>query len=169
MDAIDAIIGRRTIRQYTPDPIPAEKLEVLLRAAMSAPTANNRQPWHYVVITDRTTLDRIGEFHRHGAMLKQATAAILVCGDLQLARYHGHMILDCAAATENILIAAHAIGLGAAWLGIYPWEDRQAAIRQFLTMPAEIDPIALVSIGYPSEEKASSERYKPERIHYQQW
>ncbi len=169
MDALDAILGRRSIRQYTPDAVSDESLTTLLKAAMSAPSANNKQPWHYVVIKTRSILDRMADMHRHGKMLAQAQTAIIVCGDLKLAGYQGHMVLDCAAATENILIAAHALGLGAVWVGLYPWEDRMALFKGLLAIPENIDPIALISLGYPAEQKPPSDRFQPDRVHKERW
>jgi nitroreductase len=169
MDAIEAILTRHSIRKYSQKPISEQDLDTILKAAMSAPSANNKQPWHYVVIEERDLLDRIGEFHRHGKMLHQAQAAILVCGDEKLAKYHGHMVLDCAAATENILIAAHALGLGAVWIGIYPWENRIEAFRKFIDIPQEITPMALVSIGHPDQQKPSAREFNFDRVHRNRW
>jgi nitroreductase len=169
MEALEAILSRRSIRKYTDKPVSDENLKPLLKAAMSAPSANNKQPWHYVIIKERETLDKIAEFHRHGKMLRQAQAAILVCGEEKLAGYHEHMIQDCSAATANMLIAAHAINLGAVWVGIYPWEDRITFFRDLFGIPDQVKPIALISLGYPAEEKPSSDRYNPDRVHYDGW
>jgi len=169
MDAIEAILTRRSVRNYNQEPISDQDMDTLLKAAMSAPSANNKQPWHYVVIDDRGLLDQIAEFHRHGKMLHQAQAAILVCGDEKLAKYHGHMVLDCAAATENILIGAHALGLGAVWIGIYPWENRIKAFRKFHDIPKDITPMALISLGYPDEKNPPAREFAFDRVHRNRW
>jgi len=140
----------------------------LLKAAMSAPTAGN-QPWHFVVIRDRTTLDSITDFHPHAEMLKQASVAISISGDPTVETLKGRWLLDCAAATENILIAANALGLGACWVGIYPVEERIKALRGLLGMPDHVVPLSMVSLGHPAEKKDPPARFKAERIHYDKW
>jgi nitroreductase len=102
-------------------------------------------------------------------MLKEAALAILVCSDTSLELTKGRGVLDCSAATQNILLAAHSLGLGAVWLGIYPVEERMNCMRKLLNMPSRAVPVALVSIGYPDERLRSEDRYKPERVHYQRW
>ena len=118
MDAMDAILSRRSIRSYTSQPVPEDVVKELLEAGMSAPSAGNEQPWHFVVLTDRKILDEIPTFHPYSHMLGGAPLAILVCGDLNLQRYEGYWVQDCSAATQNILIAIQAKGLGAAKVGI---------------------------------------------------
>ncbi|MDD5703801.1 MAG: nitroreductase family protein, partial [Dehalococcoidales bacterium] len=129
----------------------------------------NEQPWQFIVIKDHSTLDRVPDFHPHAHMLKQAALAILVCEDPSLEVYKGCGQLDCANATENILLAAHALGLGAVWLGIYPVEERINGMRKLLGMPSSVIPISLVSIGYTDEKLRIEDRYKPERVHYGRW
>jgi nitroreductase len=140
----------------------------LLKAAMSAPTAAN-QPWHFVVIRDRTTLDSVTTFHPHADMLKQASVAISISGDLTVETLKGRWLLDCAAATENILIAANSLGLGACWVGIYPVEERIKGLRDLLGMPDHVVPLSMVSLGHPAEKKDPPARFKAERIHYDKW
>jgi len=169
MEAIDAILSRRSIRKYTADQIPENVLDVLLKAAMSAPSASNEQPWHFVVIDKRSILDDIPNIHPYSRMLMGAPLAIAVCGDLLLEKGSGYWIQDCSAATENLLLAAHALGLGAVWLGVYPREDRVSGIRKLLALPEHIVPLCIVSIGYPAEIKPRSNRYDPERVHRNKW
>lgn len=169
MDALEALMGRRSIRRYTAENIATAMIETILKAAMSAPSANDEQPWHFVVINERAILDRIPEFHKHAQMLKQAPLAILVCGDRKLAVNQGYMIQDCSAATENLLIAAHALGLGAVWLGLYPWEQRMKPLAELLNLPEDVIPIALISVGHPAEKKPPANRYRPERIRWNHW
>jgi nitroreductase len=122
-----------------------------------------------VVITDRSILAQVPSFHPHSHMLKDAALAILVCIDPGLELTKGRGLLDCSAATQNILLAAHASGLGAVWLGIYPVEERMNGMRKLLNMPTRIVPLSLVSIGYPDERLRTEDRFKPERVHYQRW
>ena len=136
---------------------------------MSALSAGNQQPWHFIVINDHKILDEIPKFHKYSLMLLQAPLAILICGDLQLEKYKGYWVQDCSAATENILIAANAEGLGAVWLGIYSIEERVRAIKKLLGLPQNVIPLSLVSIGYPAVKKPPANRYDSSRIHYNRW
>jgi nitroreductase len=169
MDAIEAILSRRSIRRYTNDPLPDLVVNEILRAAMSAPSAGNEQPWHFVVIRDRKTLDRIPEVHPHAQMLKEAPVAILICGDMGLEKHKGFWVQDCSAATENMLLAASAKGLGAVWLGIYPREDRVDGLRRMLDIPKGVIPFSLIPLGHPAEEKPREDRFNIDRIHLERW
>lgn len=169
MDAMEAILGRRSIRQYTESPVSDETVETILRAAMAAPSANDKQPWRFIIINKREILDAIPAFHQYAAMLKQAPLAILICGDKSAVSHTGYLYLDCSAATQNMLLAIHALGLGAVWLGIYPREQRMAGIRDLLGLPDHLEPVALVSIGYPAEHKPPSRRFDKEKIRYNHW
>jgi nitroreductase len=169
METMEAILSRRSIRKYTKQPIPEEKINELLRAAMSAPSAGNEQPWQFIVIRERQTLDAIPKHHPYSQMLTAAPMAILICGDKTLERHRDFWIQDCSAATENLLLAAHANGLGAVWLGVYPRDDRIKGIRDLLRIPENIVPFALISIGYPAEQKAPVNRYDVTRIHWDRW
>ena len=166
---MDAILKRRSIRKYTGEPVPENALKDLLEAAMAAPSAGNEQPWHFIVIKDRAILDQIPRVHPYSQMIKQAPVAILVCGDLNLAA-HGEMwVQDCAAATENLLIAVQARGLGAVWLGVYPREERMDGLRKLLRIPENVVPFSLIPVGYPAERKPPASRYKESRVHYNRW
>ncbi len=169
MDAIEAILSRRSIRKYTAEPVSDELVKQLLEAAMAAPSAGNQQPWQFVVIRDRQLLTQIPSIHPYSSMVPQASIAILVCGDRQLARMPEYWVQDCAAATQNLLLAAHAKGLGAVWLGVYPLEDRVAAFRRLLGLPESVTPMALISVGYPAEQKPRADRYDPVRVHVDNW
>ena len=166
---MEAILSRRSIRNYTEQPVSDEVLKELLNAAMSAPSAGNAQPWHFIVINEHKILDEIPKFHPYSRMLKKAPVAICVCGDLQREKFEGFWVQDCSAATQNLLIAAQAKGLGAVWLGIYPREDIVDAMRKLLSLPEYVTPLSLVSIGYPAEQKPPVNRYDPSKIHYNQW
>ncbi|HGE72071.1 TPA: nitroreductase family protein, partial [Candidatus Poribacteria bacterium] len=127
------------------------------------------QPWHFVVIRDRQILNEIPKIHPYSGMLKEAPLAILICGDESLQKYKGYWVQDCSAATENLLIAVNALGLGGVWLGVYPIEDRVVGIRKLLGMPESVIPFALISIGYPAEQKPPADRYDESRVHHDRW
>jgi nitroreductase len=124
MDTIEAILTRRSYRKYNSNPVTEENINIILRAGMHAPSAGNQQPWHFVVIKERKILDKVPSVHPYAEMLKTAQAAVLVCCDLELEKHKGMFVQDCAAATQNMLLAAHALGLGTCWLGVYPRQDR---------------------------------------------
>jgi nitroreductase len=169
MNALEVIFSRRSVRLYSSKPVSREILHELLRAAMSAPSAGNERPWHFVVLTDRAVLDEIPKFHPYSAMLKRARAAVLVCGDLTLERHRGYWVLDCAAATENLLLAAHALGLGGVWCGVYPTEDRVQNFRRLLKLPDHIVPFSLVALGFPAEVKETPDRFDASRVRENTW
>jgi len=169
MDAYEAIMTRRSIRAYTPKPVGEELIQQLLAAAMSAPSASNRQPWHFLVITERRQLDALTAILPYGQMLKQAPLAIVVCGDRERQPMDGYWVQDCSAATENILLAAHATGLGAVWLGVYPREERIQELTRLLGLPEQVSPLAVLSIGYPAEHKEPARRFDESRIHRDRW
>ncbi len=169
MDAMDALCSRRSIRRYTAVPVPDSVIVEILRAAMHAPSAGNEQPWQFVLITDRAILEEVPRFHPHAAMVTHAPVAILVCGDLEREKHRGFWVQDCSAATQNILLAAHAKGLGAVWVGIFPREDRVKGFRKLLGLPGHIVPLALVPVGFPAVRKPVDERFDPSRIHRNRW
>jgi nitroreductase len=169
MDALTALYSRRSVRLYTGKPVARESVNEILQAAMCAPSAGNERPWHFIVLTDRGILDEIPKFHPYSAMLKHASVAVLVCGDASLEKHKGCWVLDCSAATENILLAAHAKGLGAVWCGVYPTEDRVVNLRKLLNLPDRIVPFSLVPIGFPAESKTTEERFDGSRVHYNGW
>jgi nitroreductase len=169
METIDAIMTRRSIRKYTDRAVPDELVSQLLKAAMAAPSAGNEQAWQFIVIRDRALLDAIPKFHPYSAMLKYASMAVLVCGDLTLEKYKGFWVQDCSAATQNLLLAATAKGLGAVWTGVYPLEDRVAGMRKLLNLPEHVIPLSLVPIGYPAEQPGRAERFNAVRVHKDRW
>lgn len=169
MEALEAIMTRRSIRAFTSQPVSAETIEKLLKAAMSAPSACNQQPWHFVVITDRQMLQAIPRLHPYAGMAAQAALAVLVCADPDLQTCPGHWTEDCSAATENLLLAAHALGLGAVWTAVYPSEERIAAFHKFVNLPERVIPLCLVPIGYPAEPAGEVDRYRTDRIHSNRW
>ena len=168
MDALEAIMTRRSIRKYTDKPVSEETVKKLLEAAMAAPSAHNRQPWHFIVIRDRATMNRITEYHNYSKMLEQAAVAIVVCGD-NTVQETDFWIHDCSAATENMLIAANAMGLGTVWLGVHPSKQLIDDTKGLLSIPGNVTPLGIVSIGYPDEKKPPRQNYNPERVHSNRW
>ena len=169
MDVIDLLMSRRSIRKFTEEKVNDPTVELILKSAMYAPSAGNQQPWHFIVLRDKETFQKIQEFHPYSKMLLQANLAVLVCGDTSLETHQGYWPVDCSAATENILIAVHGLGLGAVWLGIYPRIIRQEGMRKILNLPVHINPFSLIAIGYAAEKKKVPERFKTDRIHFEKW
>jgi nitroreductase/dienelactone hydrolase len=171
-DALQTIMTRTSIRQYTNQPVTKETVEKLLRAGMAAPTAVNAQPWHFVAITDKAKLAELAGTNRRGGMIKQAALAIVVCGDMDKAmkgKGQEYWIQDCSAATENILLAAHALSLGAVWTGLHPMEDRVSAVKQVLKIPETMTPLCTIVIGYPAENPTPKDKWKPENVSYNEF
>lgn len=160
-----AMLARRSIRRYTPEPVSEADIRRLLEAAMAAPSASNRQPWHFIVVTERETLDALARAHPYGKMLSEATLCIAVCGEPE----NAYWVQDCAAATENILVAAVEMGLGSVWLGVHPRSDREHAVRDVLGMPPHYSPLCLISLGHPAEEKEPRTQYREDRVHREHW
>ncbi len=169
METLQAIKTRRSIRKFLDRPVSREMVRDLLEAAMFAPSAGNEQPWQFIVLDEREFLDEVPKICATASMCRQSPLAILVCGDSSLEKYPKFWIQDCSAAIENLLLAAHAQGLGAVWVGIYPLNDRVEAFRRLLGLPEEITPFGLVALGYPNESPATPKRYREERVHYNSW
>lgn len=165
-DAINSIMTRTSIRSWENKPVEKEKIVTMLKAAMSAPTAVNKQPWHFVVLTERDQIDGLA-MGRGGGMVRKAPLAIVVCGDT--AKFLGgegreYWVQDCSAATENLLLAAHALGLGAVWTGVYPISERVNSTRQALGLDERYIPMCTILIGYPQEHPTPKDKWKPENI-----
>lgn len=163
---LDIIFSRRSIRVYTGEPVSEADIQSLLEAGMAAPSASNRRPWHFVVVTDRGTLRALARDHPFGKMMAHAGVAIAVCGDPAISDW---WVQDCSAATENILVAATGLGLGAVWLGSHGRPEREQAVRGVLGIPDHIGVLSLLSIGHPGEEKEARTQYDPVRVHRGHW
>ncbi|TCL75168.1 nitroreductase [Hydrogenispora ethanolica] len=166
---MSTIFKRRSIRRYTAQPVTPAQLEMVLKAGMAAPSAENQQPWQFVVVDHREKLDRIPEFHPYSRMLKEAGVAIIVCGDRTLEKIAGFWVQDCAAAAENMLLMAEELGLGSVWLAVYLLPDRVKALRELLGLPDHITPLAILPIGYPAEAKEPIDRFDAWRVHRNHW
>jgi nitroreductase len=169
MDTLEAIHTRRSIRKYQDKLVPEELVSQLLAAAMAAPSARNQQPWEFIVITEKNLLEKLPSVNPYTQMAPEAPLAILVCGNLRIETSPGYWVVDCAAATQNLLLAAHALGLGAVWTGTYPNEDRMDGYTDLFDLPEYILPHSLVILGYPDEQPQQEDRFKPERIHRNHW
>ncbi len=169
MDTLEAIHTRRSIRKYEDRPVSAELMQKLLAAAMQAPSARNQQPWQFIVIDDPRLLAQIGQTFSNARMAQQAPVAILICGDLQEETSPGYWVVDCAAAAENMLLAAHALGLGAVWTGVYPREERMAGLTRLLGVPQHVIPHSLIVVGHPAEQPPAQDYYRPERVRQNHW
>jgi nitroreductase len=169
MDTLEAIFTRRSVRNFQSDPVSENDLHDLLRAGMQAPSAKNEQPWHFLVIDDLALLHAIPDFHPHAKMLLEAPLAILVCSDRKLETKRASWLQDCSAATQNILLAAHAKGLGAVWLGIFPDSERVFGMQALVNLPKDVRPVSLVAIGYTASQPEPVDRFKEERVHLNQW
>ena len=165
------IFDRRSIRRYESRAIPEETVTDLLEAAMAAPSAVAKDPWHFIVVRKRETLDALSESLPNGRMLRYAPLGIVVCGDLEAThdRQESYMLQDCSAAIENLLLAATALGLGACWLGAHPREERMARIRQLLALPSTITPVSAIAIGWPDASKDARTRYREDAVHHERW
>lgn len=164
---LDNIATRTSIRDYEARPVEKEKVEKMLRAAMAAPTAMNKQPWHFVVVDQRSVLDSLADANPNAKMLLKAPLAIVVCGDMDKVIEGGgrdFWIQDASAATENLLLAAHAMGLGAVWTGAYPSEERSKAISATLSLLDNLVPLNMIVIGYPAEHPQPKDKFKEENI-----
>ena len=163
------IFERKSIRRYSKEQVTDDQIKELLKAAMAAPSAANKQPWEFVIIRERDTFEKIMKVHPYSSMLSEASAAIVVCSNTKKELGEGYGILDCSAATENILLMAQSIGLGAVWLGVYPRDERMTDIRKILTIPEDVIPLNIISIGYPAEVRKPEDRYREDRLHYGRW
>ena len=171
-DTLKTIFSRKSIRSYKDEPVSKEKLEMLIKAGMAAPTAVDKRPWEYIVITDRKVLNQLADALPYAKMASTAAAAIIVGGDVR--KQWGGMesdywIMDCSAATENILLAAESMGLGAVWTAIYPEDARIRAVRQILGIPPHIVPLNLVPVGVPAGREKPKDKYNPAQIHWNKW
>ena len=178
--ALEVIFSRKSVRSYTDQPVTDQQVETLLRAAMAAPTGMNIQPWRFVVVRDQAVKDALAG--PRGGMIAQAPVVIVVCGETTMMRKpwgepdadpveveNQLWQADCAAATENLLLAAEAIGLGAVWTAGYPMADRAENLSRVLGLPANVLPLCAVPVGYPAGDDQPKDKWKPENIHYDRW
>ena len=166
---MDVIMKRASIRKYLPDPVSEEDIDGMIRAGMAAPSAHNRQPWHFIIITERTLLEAIPNIHPYTRMLLTAPTAIVVCGTHKELEENPFMPQDLAAATQNILLEATDRGLGSCWCGVYPKESLQNALSELLGLPKAVVPFSIIALGKPAETKKTNKPYDSLRIHRNGW
>lgn len=169
MDVIEAINTRRSVRKFTGEIISDEELKVILKAGFQAPSAHNFQPRDYVVVKDKEIIDKIADFHPYAKMLPKAGCGIVVCGDSQKQPQMGFLVADCSAAIQNMLLAAHGLGLGAVWCGIYCDEKLVKNMSEVLKLPEKIIPIGMVVVGKKAVDKEAVDRYDESKVHYDRW
>ena len=181
-EPIRTILSRKSVRSFTDQPIPAEYMETMLKAAMAAPTGSNIQPWHFVVLTDKSQYEKVFENNFNMRIFNSAAAVVVFCADTTVTRPprnnpdgepvtrpSGTWRDDLGACTENFLLAAESLGLGAVWTAGYPYSDRYASMKRELGIPDPILPYCAVAVGYPAGDEQPKDKWKPERIHYEKW
>ncbi|MBU0488692.1 MAG: nitroreductase family protein [Bacteroidetes bacterium] len=166
---MEAIFTRRSIRKYKDTKVSGEKIDILLKAAMHAPNAGDQRTWHFIVLTNKEKMLQIPIVHPYAEMMRIAPVAIIVCGDILMEKHRGFWQQDCAAASQNILLAAHDLGLGGCWLGVHPIEERIAGIKEILQLPENIIPMSIIPLGYPDEIPEPKQKGDADRIHYDSW
>ncbi len=169
MDVLKAIFTRRSIRSFTGEAINNDDLNCILKAGFYAPSARNLQPWHFIIVKDKEMLESISQKHPYAKMVPNAGCCIVVCGDKEKQTKTGFLVEDCSAAIENMLLAAHGIGLGGVWLSLYPISTRSKPIGKLLGIPDNIVPVGMIAVGYKAEEKMTEERYDKEKLHFERW
>lgn len=170
-DKLSFIFGRRSIRVYSPGAVSEATVTNLLEAAMAAPSAMTKDPWRFVVIRQTPTLVQMAGILPGGKMLATASLAVVACGDLEAAldRQLSYLLQDCSASIQNLLLAAHALGLGACWVGVHPSEEAMRRLKGLLSLPAPVLPIAVVALGLPGEQPAPRTRHNPDYVHFEKW
>lgn len=167
------ILQRKSVRSYTDRPVTKSQLDTLVRAAMAAPTGRDMRPWKFIIINDRQAMKSLADQLPYAKMLAEAQAAVVVCGDLSILDKEGkpstNWMFDCSAATENLLLQAEAMGLGAVWTAAYPYEERLTAVKQALQLPDHIVPLNVIPIGYPKGDTQPKDKYDANNIHYNAW
>ena len=166
---LDNIFARKSVRSYTDEPVSAEQVETLLKAAMAAPSGMNLQPWRFVVVTEQAVKDKLAVgFNK---MIAKAPVVIVVCGKTtnKLGAANKNWTADCAAATENLLLAAEALGLGAVWTACYPYDDRMNPTIEALGIPDNVTPYCIIPVGHPAGNEKPKDKWKPDNIHYEKW
>lgn len=168
-NTIDTIYDRRSIRKYEDKPVNPDLVQEILRAGMFAPSGSNKQPWHFVVFDDKEKIQELKNIHPYAKTLETAPVCIMVCGDTQKQMAQGFYVTDCSAATENMLLAAKALGLDTCWMGIYPWEELTDDFAKHLMLPENVKPFNLIALGYGAVKIERPRRYDESLIHYNKW
>ncbi len=167
--AINVIMTRTSVREYTTQRVPDSLITKVLRAGMAAPSAMNKQPWAFVVIEEPNLKSKIAKHLPNAKPVEGCSFAVVVCGNLNTSMESdnptaGNWALDCSAATENMLIAAHALGIGSVWCGIYPKADREEEVRDLLSLPDSIVPLNVIAFGYPANPTMPKDKWEPSKV-----
>ena len=170
-DTFAVIHSRKSVRNFTGENVTKEQIETILKAGMAAPSAVNMQPWAFIAVTERETLDILADYLPFAKMLYKAGAAIIVCAIPEKAheKLTEYSILDTAAATQNILLAVEALGLGAVWTAVYPKPDLVKFVRETLGIPHNVIPLNVIPIGHPTGEDLPKNKFKKENIKWEKW
>ncbi|MFA5479627.1 MAG: nitroreductase family protein [Candidatus Muiribacteriota bacterium] len=160
------LLERRSIRKYKNTEVEEEKIEMLLKAGMSAPSAKGTEPWHFFVIRNREILKKLSQIHPYAKMLENAPMAILVCFDEENEEARDWFVQDLSAATENILVMATELDLGSVWLGVYPREDRVEGIKKLMGFEDDFLPFSLIAVGYADEKKEPKQDFSDNKVGY---
>jgi nitroreductase len=166
-DLLELMYTRRSIREYTDDLVTDEQIEAVLKAAMAAPSAQNLRPWHFIVVRKRKVLDKLAKVHKYADLLEKAPVGIVICGDARVSERH--WVEDTCAATQNLLLAATALGLGGVWISLYPKKKHQKYAAELLDIPDHVGILCVVALGHPAEKKESRTQYDAERVHRDEW
>ena len=166
---MEEIFKRRSVRSYTDKDISQEDLNLLLKAAMHAPSAGNQQPWEFIVVKNRDIMKAITEFHPYSSMLNSAACAVIICANKDYMRLPEFWVQDCSAATQNLLLEAVHLGIGAVWLGVYPREEPVTGIQKLFELPEQVIPLCVVSLGYPETMPEAKDIWLEERVHMERW
>lgn len=169
VDVLTAIRERRSIRKFTEEPLSPEQLNTILHAGLCAPTARNKRPFHFLVVQDRERLTKLAQGKIHSRMLASSACGIVICGDWEVEERPEFLYADCFAATQNILLAIHGLGLGGVWLGVGKESEWRQLLKEELELPESIEPTAVVAVGYPAEEKKRPHTWEEEKIHFEKW
>lgn len=169
MDTLESIFTRRSIRKFTDAPVSDEDVNLLLRAAMSAPSARNAQPWHFIVVRDQAMREGIARINPHAQMALHAPVCVVVCANLAEEKIPGYWPQDCAAAVQNMLLAARAKNIGTVWTGVYPREERVQGAKELFGLPDTVMPLAIIVIGHPAQPFSAQDRFDVQKIHYERW
>ena len=170
-ETLKIIHQRKSVRNFTDKEVTKEQLETIIKAAMAAPTAINAQPWQFLVVTDKALKAKYAEGNRQADMINKCSALVVVCGDKTIGneRSWSYWDQDCSAATENLLLAAESLGLGAVWTGIYPGEDRIKTVKERFALTDNVVPLCVILVGYPDGTDQPKDKWKPERIHWNKY
>ncbi|MGL5683663.1 MAG: nitroreductase family protein [Marinifilaceae bacterium] len=166
ISVVETILARKSVRGFLPTAVEEEKIEVLLRAGMAAPSGQNLQPWQFIVLDDRVTLDAMADELPFAKWLKESPMAIIVCGDSLKSFY---WYLDCAASTQNILLAAESLGLGAVWTAAYPYQERMDVVQKYINLPENIAALCVIPVGYPSLPQQAKDKWDSTKVHRNVW